>query len=94
MADENVEMLYITRYALSSGIQCVKGRSEPDGHAFYQDDRPNVVFPHQYASKSEWFRDYPSALAAAEAQRAKKIASLKKQIAKLEALTFSDPSAE
>lgn len=89
MADENVEMLYITRFALTNGIEYRRGKVGAVGYASCP-----TPFHDLYVPRTQWFRDYPSALAAAEAQRAKKIASLKKQIAKLEALTFSDPSAE
>lgn len=75
--------VYVTKYALSSGI--------------YQDDMehspsfPGMVtkgLQHFHGEGREWHRTKSSAIKRADEMRHKKIASLKKQIAALEAAVF------
>lgn len=80
-AGQNV---WLTKYALSDGIteQVVKSFYESgyvtlDGHQW-----------NSYKVGSDVHASYEEAVAAAKAQREKRIASLKKQIAKLEKLAF------
>lgn len=83
---------YITKYALSQGIRKIDSdiaRVEisslsPDLLVVYS-DKTRAEFFH----KGEWFADKEQALQDAESRRQKKIASLKKQIAKLENLSFT-----
>ncbi|MGX1958420.1 hypothetical protein [Serratia proteamaculans] len=77
---------YITRYALTAGIIKREGEIADSGSFRYKD-------PEAWGTSNIWHTDYrlteAEALAKAEDMRKKKIASLKKQIAKLEAMTFT-----
>ena len=76
---------WVTRYALSDGI--LKGEAEVkggDGIWFY---RPDGSWPF-LVSGTDWHRTEEAAIQRAEEMRVRKIASLRKQIAKLEAMTF------
>lgn len=72
---------FITKYALTSGIKEIEGRI-------------SRVSPKMFVSgygsyhANEWHIYRASAIARAEEMRVSKIASLKKQIAKLEKLKF------
>ena len=79
---------YITKHALTGGIEKLEVRD-----CF--DISPTMVardghFTGHYHG-GDWHRDYADALVKAESMRVKKIASLKKQIAKLEKMTFVEP---
>lgn len=82
---------YISKYALSVGIEEFDLPVEPNerGGVWFLEHSPYRC--HSY-SRNEWHLDYPSAAARAEQMRVAKIASLKKQIAKLEKLTFMEPA--
>jgi hypothetical protein len=75
-------LVFVTKYALSAGIEEVRAEVTDNGYAYRNGWR-------QQYSPGDWHRTRAGAVKAAEAMRAKKIASLKKQIAKLEKLTFS-----
>lgn len=74
---------FITKYALTRGIR--KATLKVDG-AGYASERPFSFLG--FSGKSGWARTKEEAVKQAEAMRKKKIASLKKQIAKLEKLEF------
>jgi hypothetical protein len=77
---------YVTAYALTMGIQKVEAL-----HCVSTDENM-IVYPfdvgHSFAHDNEWHFTAEEAVARAEEMREKKIASLKKQIAKLEKLEF------
>lgn len=79
---------YVTKYALSGGIQRVTGKLTNDGqYVTYE--------PHGFARYGrDAFINSMEAQADAEKRRVAKIASLRKQIAKLEKLTFATPTTE
>jgi len=86
---------YITKYVLSGGIFAIE--SEAVTNHWHQanqfsvkDTRPGAASFHSFAEK-EAFVSFDDARADALARRDKKVASLKKQIAKLEKLTFVVP---
>jgi hypothetical protein len=82
--------VYITKYALSkAGIELRDVEERGDGMVADRSRSFNIYF---HGEGREWSRDYESALARAENMRIAKIASLKKQIARLEKLQFSDPA--
>lgn len=78
---------WITKNALTSGIECVKARVSKT--------RPCMIIygPYGFAYRegTDWHRTPEGALARAEEMRKAKIASLKKSIARLERLTFTAP---
>lgn len=77
--------VYITKYALSQGIFEVDGEvSELFPDTF--DARGYLGYFH--GDGKEWHRTRESAIKRAEEMRKKKIASLKKQIEKLEKMKF------
>lgn len=81
--------VFITRYALTSGIKEV----ETEIHKSNFKDSPNYVrdsaYSFYYIGKDA-FLDKSEALNKAEGMRKKKIASLRKQIEKLEKLSFNE----
>lgn len=78
--------VYVTKYALTDGI------GEIEAETFK--DAPNMVRDHNgngYASyyhKPDWHESLVAAKARAEKMRLNKIASLKKQLEKLEKMKF------
>lgn len=77
--------VFVTKYALSSGIQQVEVRPRSGGEMYvYSADR----FSQQFVMGKNAFETFPEAVARAEADRKRKIASLRAQISKLEELTF------
>ncbi len=82
---------YVTDHALTVGILEVEART-------YDDHNTMIEYSHcpfyvQYAHAGEWFTSRDEAIADAESRRVRKIASLKRQIAKLEGLRFDAVSA-
>ncbi len=85
--------VYDTSYALTDGI-AIRRLRDPicsgalKGHVFYKQSgsygSANIISP------AKWHATKAEAIAAAEAQRKKKIASLEKQIKKLRDMSFSD----
>lgn len=79
---------FITTYALSEGILEVKGvvcHNISSDMLWYR--LPKAMFD-SYAHGKNWHRTKEAALARAEEMRQRKIASLKKQIEKLENMVF------
>lgn len=79
---EKTETVFVTKYALSGGVQKLtleisEGRAYGHHYSFF--------------GPREYFHTWPEALADAERRRGEKIASLKKQIAKLEKMKFEEP---
>ena len=83
MASETIPA-WVTTYALTIGIKFVRGVVRYDGRG--------LLYGRGYAHTKAWHRTPEDALARAEEMRVKKIASLKKQLAKLESLTFVAPA--
>lgn len=81
---------WITKHALTEGIEVVDAEVCGDGGMIAYG---NVGYGSQYAHRKDWHRTPEAALARAEEMRKAKIASLKKSIAKMEALTFAAPNA-
>lgn len=81
------DTFYITKYALIEGILSIRGNIsskfptmvEGEGHYYFHGDG------------REWHRTMDAAIAKAENMRKAKIASLLKQISKLEQLSFISP---
>ena len=75
--------VWITKYALTSGI------TEHNAELCDGDELMKYgTMQYAYGDGKEWHRSYKSALIRAEEMRIKKIASLKKSIAMLEAMSF------
>lgn len=82
--------VYITKYALTRGIEvleCVRDINKPK--YFYYEHATPFHLSELYVLDVDCFLTWESAIANAELRRDKKIASLSKQIKKLEKLTFS-----
>ncbi len=86
MERENIKV-WITKYALTSGIEVfdVVVHENEDMVAY-----GNVGYGDQYAHGKDWHRTYEDAVERAKEMRDQKIKSLRKSIAKLEKLSFSD----
>jgi hypothetical protein len=80
------KLYFVTKYALTDGIQSLEMEVPNDGEIYVYDRRPGSW--RQFTLGRNCFTDSASATVAASKQRDKKIASLKKQIAKLENLSF------
>lgn len=82
--------VWITKYALTSGIR--EAEAVPTGVSLDMilvPARSDTRFPeHFHGQGREWHMLKENAVARAEAMRTAKIASLRKQIAKLEKLRF------
>lgn len=79
--------VYVVKYALTQGIRVVEGEvSDVVAGRLYV-----TASVHAYFSNDEWTTCPVKALERAEHKRQKRIASLKKQLAKMERLTFTVP---
>ena len=80
--------VWISKYALTKGVFAIDATSQPDiGNGRMVSDE-NSRYQTCYHG-GDWHRTQEAALEQAEKMRKAKITSLKKQIVKLEALTFS-----
>ena len=83
---------WVTKYALTHGILTaeseVSGQS-PDMIRFFWGEPSGMLYVHG----GDWHRTEEAAIQRAEEMRTRKIASLRKQIAKLEAMTFVQGAA-
>lgn len=79
--------VYITKYALTQGILKREAIST-DFHADGYLHLARVNWPADVFGSKDWTRSFVEARAKAERMRKAKIASLSKQIAKLEAMSF------
>ena len=77
--------VWITKHALTQGVEIWNGKTTDYG-MFERD----ATFYDRYRHKGEWWPSRAEAIADALKRRDRKIASLKKQLARLEALTFED----
>lgn len=78
--------LFITKYALTSGIEEVEGNIS-DQYTNMCTYQKEGCYP-QYAHGDDWHTDKKKAIDRASVMREKKIASLRNQIKKLEGLKF------
>lgn len=79
--------IWISKYALSSGITEHECEPPRDGGAYVYPGDPFTDYT-SFTLGRDAHTTQPEAVKAAEAARVKKIDSLRKQIAKLENLTF------
>lgn len=77
---------YLTKYALTEGIKEVACARPPSGYGYLHPENNLMA----YKAGRDIFESKADALKRAEAMRIKKIASLRKQIAKLEKLSFGE----
>lgn len=88
MSDKRIKA-WVTKYALTDGIFVVDGKVS-DGYLLYLGHESVLT---SFAYDDDWHRTKEAALARAEQMRMKKIAALRKQLAKLEAMVFVAPDA-
>lgn len=81
---------YITKYALTSGLQRVEVEATefPSMVCATDRDRPHDCY---HGEGEEWHRTWESALSRAEKMREDKLKSIEKQRAKLEKMVFKRP---
>ena len=77
------EKIWVTKYALSKGIFETEGEAVGEGLF-----KAHKQYDYFHGEGRDWHRTKESAIVRAENMRIAKIASLKKQIAKLEKLSF------
>jgi hypothetical protein len=80
--------VWITKYALTTGITEAEANtcsSSTDGRMI---EVPSKLCYASYFHRPDWHETKEAAIARAEVMRKKKLASLKKQISRLEALSF------
>lgn len=77
--------VWITKYALTQGI--FEEEAEDYGDGFVKVTKKGFLDSY-YKKGKDWHKTKESAIAKAEEMREKKIASLKKQIEKLEKIKF------
>jgi hypothetical protein len=91
MSTETNVRIWISKYALSGSL--IEAEADiKEGTATVQRNG-NGWCDYFHAEGKEWHRTREGAEARAEAMRVAKIASLRKQIAKLEAMTFEEKRA-
>lgn len=79
--------VWITKYALTQGI--IEKKARECGEGFDGMVKTEEKYPAYFHGEGkEWHRTKESAIKRAEEMRQKKIESLKKQIKKLEVMTF------
>lgn len=81
--------VYVTKYALTSGIELHKGEESKEFPNMIGYGR-GVGQTYIHGKGVNWHLSLDEAIAQAEKMRLKKIANLKKAIKKLEAMTFSN----
>lgn len=77
--------IFVTKYALSGGIRETEAERSPSSDGMWEIGRPSVS---GYFRAEEYALTRAAAIRQAEDRRQKKIASLRKQITKLEKLRF------
>ena len=85
MGDKQNVTAWVTKYALTSGVKVVEGHVYPDYPSMFV----NSTNTNESYHGNDWHTSEEAALARAEEMRMKKIASLKKQMAKLENMKFT-----
>ena len=79
--------VWLTKYALTTGIECRDDMKEKDGCVSngmaYSTSRH-----YRFATGKDWYKTEKEAIDRAESMRKKKIDSHKKAISKLETITF------
>jgi hypothetical protein len=84
--------MYVTKYALTGGVILIPVRERGLSEDYVLDGRTRHI--NTLRVNHDAFADPAAALVNAEKRRRDKIASLRRQIAKLEALTFTVPTEE
>lgn len=86
---------YITKYALTRGIYAVEATELNSDAIRVPGDLSKGTYKHFFHGEGkEWHRTWADACKRAEEMKEKKIASLSKQIKKLEAKTFNPAAPE
>lgn len=84
---------YITKYALTKGITVVEATAHENTNAITFKTGYSMGYT-QYIYKPDWHTTFSEARDRAEEMRQRKIASLRKSLAKMETLTFRNPIEE
>lgn len=93
MAEERIRV-WITKYALTEGIQLVDAEWSPAFPSMVSYGGEGLCRQNAHGEGNDWHRTPKAAVRRAEEMRRKKIASLRKQIVKLEAMTFAAPASD
>lgn len=82
---------FVTKYTLTAGIQAMRLRPPGEGGGNAYEVLPNGkenLWTYYAKEGRDWHRTFESALADAQLRKKTKLASLRKQIAKIEAMSF------
>lgn len=82
-SEKTVKKVWVTKYALTRGLYPLELEVDEEGYA-----SGGYIGWNIFLGKSDWKESLEEAMADAEKRRTKKIACLKKQLAKLEAKSF------
>ena len=85
MTETNTFPAWITRYALTTGIEEITARQSYYERLITDANRTHC---HYFGENTEWHRTREGAVIRAEEMRAARIASLRKSITKLEKVSF------
>lgn len=80
---------YIVKNALSKGIICVEGNVSAKYKSCFEYRRRESDYFTSTLFRGEWVATPEEAIAAAEKRRTDRLAQLKREIAKLETMTFA-----
>jgi hypothetical protein len=81
--------IYVTKYALKMGIQELDADEITGSRAWINSRQFGTAFGNYFCG-NDWHKTKAEAIARANQMRDQKIASLRKQIAQLEAMTFGE----
>lgn len=82
---------YVTKYALTGGIMLVDGERVGDRGEMLCRHQPGSLQQYFHGCGKEFHNTFDEAVARANEMRIAKIASMKKKLAKLEKMEFSEP---
>lgn len=86
MPEATVIDVWITKYALTDGVEKVQAEHSPSYPGMVT--VRSGIYPQSFHGM-DWHRTEADALARAEQMRLKRVAALKKQLARLQKLSFS-----
>lgn len=85
--------VYITKYALTQGIEAVRATACPSNNKAVGVKHSPTGYV-QYIYKPDWHTAFSEARSRAEEMRQRKIVSLQRSLARMKALTFHSPKGK
>jgi hypothetical protein len=94
MAGKAIFIAWVSKYALTEGVYAARVQDCGDGMVNLLRPDGSSGWGYLHGEGKEWHRTREGAEERAEVLRGNKIKSLKKQIARLEGLSFSSPNQQ